>query len=159
MAPAPFMEPIPCYGLKPHSGDKCRGNCRLHPLVVGPVAEMIALMADGLTWGDIAYYEEKAQKALPQKPQPAQKAMPAQPAQKAQPAQPAQQAQPQKPQPVKQSKPQKKKAQKKVRFVSPPVALEPFFQSATLFWELPQDGELVLTGANFWPAKEPTYVM
>ncbi len=58
MAPAPFAEPEPFYSIKPHSGDNCCGNCHLHPLVVGPVAEMHRLMVNGLRWGDIVYYDE-----------------------------------------------------------------------------------------------------
>jgi hypothetical protein len=58
MAPAPFCEPEPFYSVKPHSGDNCPGNCRIHPLVFGSVAETLRLMSYGLRWGDIVYYDE-----------------------------------------------------------------------------------------------------
>jgi hypothetical protein len=68
MAPAPFVEPTPFYSVKPHGPNSCRGDCHVHPLVVGPVAEMVRWMADGFTWGDIVYYDElKAESAMTDK--------------------------------------------------------------------------------------------
>lgn len=50
--------------MAPHSTDFCEGNCPQHPLLRGAVLEMhLALSQYGMTWGDIAYFDDLAKEA------------------------------------------------------------------------------------------------